>query len=553
MGLQTGCNGQCCFTEGPPDANICFAVLGDLFTNDQTTFEHESCFTRIADTIPNADCVGCDVGCDPGIDTPDQLIFQAAGLQGNRFLRPHPVLHCRDAKGRIVDLVANEPILINRQCTWQHGAGYRQLNAFSAEECFGFHPCELWPDEPCDQVTPENPIYVRPGYQVSGNMTIGNGYPYRPTDATGNKRLLCRKFTDAPVDFDILVRLTDYMTFFLRVGSYTGNRLIPCAANVAPGSVCDFLLDGVPSGCAGINRETQTRYAPSPCDKIFDEVVCDLSGAFIREHSYIDEEERERVALKNLVLAKVASSQFGLGLPVAQRTRFDRLDHGAAQGSNQFFGSYARSYNGLGAETIDDMVKVADLVGRTSFGNCQLTGELVITRVDVVAWMVLHLGSRRVPVQAPEPGADLYLSPHAVIEIEVDLAIRATLESGCQFAGEDVAMVIDPLHSQFPAVTPTGNSINWMHNGVSVMPPKRVRWLGQLNSFSEPAAPSYLLDPSTPSAVGEQCKYTAELLGPIVVPGTASNLDTSPADRNKHYDGSIILRFDQTNGYQLCN
>ena len=553
MGLDTGCFGQCCYTLGPPEANICFAVLGPEFTNDQTTYEHESCYTRIADTPGNEDCVGCDVGCDPGIDTPDQLIFQAASLQGNRFLRPHPVLFCKDARGRVVDLVANDPILINRQCTWQHGAGYRQLNAFVAEECFGHHPCELWPDVACDQVTPENPVYIRPGYQVSGNMTIGNGFPYRTTDGTGTKLLICRKFTDAPVDFDIIVKLIDYMTFFLRTGTYTANRLIPCAARVAPSSDCDFLLEGEPSGCAGINREAQTRYAPAPCDTVFDQANCSLSGAFFREHAYLDEEERERIALKNLALATVAGTEFGVGLPVGQRTRFDRLDHGAASGGNQFFGSYARSYNGLGEETIDDMVKVADLVGRTSLGGCDVDGELVITRVAIVAWLVLHLGVRRLPVFAPEPGSDLYLTPHAVIEIEVDLAIRASMAGGCQFGGEDVTLEVDPGHSIFPTVTPVGNGISWMHQGVPVMPPRRVRWMGQLNSFSDPPAPSYLLDPAIGSSVNEQCKYTAELLGPIIVPGAASNLQTNPADRNKHYDGSITLRFDTTDGYQLCN
>ena len=76
---------------------------------------------------------------------------------------------------------------------------------------------------------------------------------------------------------------------------------------------------------------------------------------------------------------------------------------------------------------------------------------------------------------------------------------------------------------------------------------------GQLNDFSEP--PALLVSvPESGNTINERCRAAAEAVGPIIVPGVATNIDSRPEDRNRQWVGSLTLRFDtlENPGYLDC-
>lgn len=550
--------GEC---VGCEEGGICYCTgLGE------DTWRHGSCYTRISDLDefgqPLADALGCDVGCRPCMDYPNDIIAHAAarGLvhqPGWRFLLPA----AQDARGMMHELLAHQPHLVQLMMEYHRAANHDNYT----HECVDEEdvPCETWP---WVEYGSGDPILYCNGAIVGSPIHnyFGEGFFYHGKwpQRAATQQLDCRKFPhNALRAFN--VTSDDSNTIFLTSdtqGDGCGaDWLIPGAGYVVTspcGAGYSHLNDDVPDedSPAGYAYARYLLGGGSPCATLFDHISVVSNNATFRNRDGLDPHD---VDLHNAILRKVREPG------TFERVEFDRLDHEAnTPRKNAGLGRFSRTWDGTGYNITDPRLPVVrsypPRFSRTKWFNVPVTAQLVIVKM----WFVIDMALPHTKRVIPDVGTILfdryeYIEPHCVARIHVWLGLRVTIDEN-EHGVE--AVYTEGQSGIWPDITPPGNELLIAQKGTPWQwPPAFVEWQGVLNNFSDPSLHSQGYprqvgdeDFSIHGPYGRSLKSACAALGTWRVPGAPVQIDFNSDDPNQHWIGELRFNFTDSDNYRMC-
>jgi len=536
--------------SGCAEGGVCYCedVGGD------TTAQHNACWVRISDLAGHGVLagVGCDVGCDPCYDTPDELLRSAASLvPGGVSIQPRFLSGVsQDAVGKLHDLKSGHPRLVQQYGRYRRAACTEVSAGGLVRECLGDDDmaCTCWHgaaefegDTPtCDGTPIGWPIHGR----VKDGILYKGGWP---------PELACRKFPEPAVDVvDVTSRGGN--TIFLRSATEKdgccADWLVPGAAYVEDsdcpsGYIKEWEHD--PVGHPGHYGETYIENVATGYVDLFDKVA--VSGSTAAFH-YRDGVDSRDVAIRNAALSAITTSGTFEG------TAFDLLDHEVSAMGNAHLGRYSRSWNGTTFDITDSRLPVVATFpeSRTKYGE-PVTAELVITKVWVVMDLTLNHTMQYTSAQpGGYPTRFDFIEPHAVVRMMAWLGLRVTID------GDSEAVYTEGDCSRWPTLTRPHNGLRLASEpGEYWEPPAYVEWCGVCNNHSEPT----LADQGFPRVVGDSYFVQNTGYGPVLYEAATALgawevgarpvlRESQPDDAQQMWTGSVSFSFVGTPGYVIC-
>lgn len=557
-----------CWWDELANIEICDHVLGPDYDAavHSTNGSGPPCYIGIREDEANAgqsNCAGCDVGCVHCIDEPGPMIFWADNLEGHSYLRAHvPSPHHRDATNRLVDLVANssdnKPVLFFDRITLERTPCYEnQLNI----SCWShIYPDADWPTiSPCEchhgtlQYGFDCAPGVPPAFPVIGFVSDSFFYHrYKwPVNASDSPPSLhCRRWNGDGIEVVDVSANRKWQTVFLAHGPWTrcaSDLLVRCESEIPENSECsegegpDFNCSAMRPLVGGPGQ----KYIPSGAEsQQYVRMIIHSTDVRHRSFPWLSDAIKRDIAIRNEVFRRIRLTTFPDSSQPDGTLDFFQLDHQAIFDGNQSLGLYKREWV---AESMDATPGLLTLAGRTLWGGCPVTGELVITRISIWSHVYLHHGY----ILTGNTRTD-YVTPYIAVHIQVKLGINATLEGDCVVDGEPVTIT----GGEMPSVTPDGNEILWQWNAGSanggfgvVRVPNYIDWKGSLNQHSSPPAePIQIWDVSDipdeqndPEPDSLRCNDIRAAIGQVTIPALPGREGTE--DANTYYEGEMVVSF----------
>ena len=467
-------------------------------------------------------CWGCDIGCIVCLDELDVMLNMADSIDGVRFLAAD-VPFSKDAEGQTVELVAGSPLLVASNVAFLRAAMFSNTTQF---ECLGHHPCNAWPYPPFDlNCGPGDLGEPWAGFWPDELFFSGNW----PADID------CRRFHETIKrrgDRNIRVEITYPrlgQAVFLRsgrdrlddYGSCTSNALVPCAGRVVGNSDCD--TGELPADkCVPHDRANEVFYTheSAPCHGAYNRAVV------VRDSGLIDTPHIIGDPVATAVLDYVLTAEFPTNQQPDGTLNFHQLYHRGIDQTSRL-GDFARNWSVANLPAGMEAPIVAPLNARTRFGAIPVQADLIIRAVVIEANLILHRTKHRVSA-----GTEHHVTPTAVVEIRIELGVRASIEGTPEVGGHPV-QIINGDGSQFPGVTPPGNMIRYLdENGKAVALPQRVEWSGRLGAFSSGDPVRKSLGTIGEDDYDSSCANVLRVTGRIPIPG-----------RSMEYGGGMVWSF----------
>lgn len=448
--------------------------------------------------------VGCDIGCRPCFDTPDDLLQDGQTIHphGPRFLVPDVVPPNRDAKGRLADL-GDGPQRVPRQIHYLRAPCFDNFGA----ECF-INSCDCYPGPKAGFVSPER--------CARGEAPFERLIGLRPdmTTFTGStllENIECRRVTDHGARPVALEGTHLFQAMFHRTSGCAPNVLIPCTATTK-GSFCPSGWLNSSPVCIG-NPEACSHYNMTPQrGPVWDECWITDNTTHLRGPTVEDEETDEQAAVraaKDAVLAAIRTQTFGT-------ERMNRLAGRADQG---FTGQWRRDYDGgsLNRESLN--IAYTYPRSRLYHSDCPIQIHLRVRRITFEVGLILQREQMRLPTRFADI-VPVELVPYARVRIRVECATTVDYQD-CPRDPNDRPVAID-------------------ENGRISTPPMIVEWWGMRGAFSLPR--SGPLSPQV-GANSDKCVRAASALDGFIIPGWPYAADSQPDDPNTIYGGQVTIRF----------
>lgn len=564
---------RCCYDETDGGIAACYHwhdVIGYIYDADMDPVNHDDCWTGISldpGQSTQAGCRNCERGCDGFKDSRLALFLTALWVNGKSYMRSVPDdRHGRNAKNQVFDLLTNHPTLVQRQCRVEHGSCYENNPLqWGGYVCWGHHVCQCTPEP--DTVWP-CPTAIDAGYPVGGltpDIFFFNFHGALPSSGESgtlpSAKIFCRKWDPAhsgasPRNAPIRPHLHGsggvYNATFLRGrGGFAPDVLIPCSGLIAA------------SGCTNPTYGDCT-YGPAERDVggwINDDSAS--QGRFRELRIVLDAEDKlpdpvrlrdfdslsAQQAREHQLYQDVFSEMIGRSYPNPEGglLNMDRVAMPLA--ANAYIGYYERYFDGT-YWTERDLPRIIVFEhSRTRWGNVPVLALMVIVKCKIL----IHLTVPHFAEYVRGAANKHWLKPFATVEIRVETAMQCLMPpTGITVDGEPVVLTSptwgegpDGGYDGIPTVTPEGNEIIYAReldeNGrpLPVRVPRKWRWFGRLGSFSFPATgKSEDFDYADMT-----CGDVIDLLGTFEVPALATANESTPADPNRNYAGSIAFHF----------
>jgi len=512
------------------------------------------------------DQIGCDAGCLPCLDFPEDLQRFGDLTNGSRWLKPDIGADSRDARGLYHDLRSNESHLVPELVRYRRGTCWDNFGL----ECFGWNVCSCYADNAANVVPSGTPATcgegVTVGFPVHGLMpdqvfTQGHRWPLRSSgaDTLFGDGIHCRKFTDTiepdrnTHKVEALATEIDEMLqpMFLHSsgrqgaevhkGGCVSNYMVPYAARVTTSECVGSFARG--------NTDPERHYNAGFSRARFDRLEVRENTTRLREESDVATDiDLPTVRAKNVILDFVRGHTFDAG--DGTTVNFEQLDHQYAAVGRDALGAYWRQWDG------DDQSADQRPVVPGIFGPCFLKHsripvvcELRIRFVRMTISLVLHrlFHERRFAVDTET------CEPHARCRIQVLASVVATLPSGATLTRswlpvghEDrtTALAVENDPRGMPSVVPDIDEIVYVNpDSQRLRSLLRTEWLGFLGYHSNPSSKDQVRDVDYLAPINDQAQDLANKLSRFRVPAWPYDVDGAFGPGDQVYEGRMTIGF----------
>lgn len=546
-----------------------------------STDGQEACYTGLftTDDFGQADGIGCEHGCVPCRDNPNEhLAFGPTFLTGQnlwgarRFLWPH--IGSPDervtATNRLAILETAHPLWVKPGAQFVLGCCYNN----GGQECFGaWSTCSCLDEaewnvtEGTGTICPDGtPIYNwLPGFFMDRFFFSGYGWPPF-AHSTGIKGSYCRKFVPwdpcsvvvRPIPSGGLNSPANIVPRSCRSAGRTDvvygcspNPFLFLAGNASPTSEC---LDGFASDTSE-NDNQYAFYIPlgEECHDITRYIsVQPKVGDIPRvENTNFPLADSKLDEIRNTVLSLIWSTTWP---DPDGDMNFDVLDHWASSaedsGVNLSIGIFSREYNPTNPAT--NYISVYEFPNsRSRWGDLTIDASLIVTRIDILLVYAPVNAHHRILSQS-QATHEIHSYPFMSILIDVTLGIRINSTGGANWI---VRTWLDPPEynfitltegapGTFPTLTPGGNRVVYIDaNDEKIRPPSHVHWRGLLAHQTIPSSGDQWAQVSVEASTCEKADVLVAALSNKEMGGHPTLLETNPADPNQLWAGVLEVTF----------
>ena len=492
---------------------------------------------------------GCDVGCVPCADYPDELFspVNAPSREGKRWLHPDPSGQPRNASGAIHDLPSNTPVRVP-----SGGVSYLKAPCWDnyGIECFGSDSCECFPASFVVDGAPGEPQHCANGEECGALLEglIPDLFGYTGTSFFLDDAVSCRRVREhGPLSVSFKGGALHQAILHRTIGC-AANFFIPCSAKVSA-SECQGSFLNTPRPNIG----PPVYYNESPSRQDLDTLrVLTNSTSVGISSPFLSTREKAEAGLKNTVLSYIAAR--------TDVPNFQQLNHDPTHVE-----IWKRVFTGAGLQAIElPVVPNTNLAGRLTQSRCPVSVQLRLVEASIELNLVMY--------QTQEQGK-IKMTPYARLRIRavciptVTTPIQACsreipgLENGGQLFVINGGSVPNVGIPQWPRVseiknivtTPALDTITYLSNDVVVTPPGVVEWWGMLGSFSDPKTQNlwpdfpgidYGNDPIYGTSNSGRCKRMAHVLSdpPLKIPAWPYGSTGSTVGKQV-YKGAVEISF----------